>query len=57
MSVVRVVFIHCDVCQESEQSDQGTSTVAEARIDCRFMGWHRVAGRDICADCWEAGVR
>lgn len=58
MALQREVWVTCDVCDAPSQDvGYGTSTAAEAREHARSAEWHRTNGRDVCAECWEAGER
>lgn len=52
--------VNCDGCHENLGSgDLGDRTAAEARRLAKLDGAHVClpGGRDICADCWDEGVR
>ena len=71
MSWHRPVWLYCDPGEESgsdceasgDGSLNGSTTVAEARRwAATFQGWHVTRGpdgkvRDVCPDCWDAGLR
>jgi hypothetical protein len=47
MSVAKVVYLVCDLCDEAQQT-VGLHSVTEAREDARALGWKRQGGIDIC---------
>ena len=61
MSTDTRVVIYCDgpECIESPISE-ASYNAAKSRALARQVGWHRTSSpfaKDVCPDCWKAGVR
>jgi hypothetical protein len=54
MSVVKDIYIGCDWCNNvsAEGGQAPADSVGLARLFAREAGFHRVAGKDVCAECW-----
>jgi len=59
MTLWRVVHVSCDGCGVIASLAVAPTTFPEARSLVQAAGWHVVSpgGRDVCPDCWTAGVR
>jgi len=54
--MVKLYGVACDEC-DAAAGDDYEQTAADAREVAKDFGYHRAKGRDLCADCWDEGVR
>lgn len=59
MTAHRLVVISCNGCGANIDYDAWGATAEESRANWVGAGWHFAlsGGRDICAECWAAGIR